>query len=268
MYTPADLTFVVCAYGDNQNLPTTIQSLQEQTVRVKIILSTSTPSDYLKGLADKFHISYYVNPERKGPGADWNFGYSKATTKLVTIAHQDDLYDTQYAERILQNASKSKDPVIIFTDYYELRDDVHVTENKILSVKRKMNAVFKNKLFRKSHFMKRRVLSVGCPICCPSVTYNKEICGVAPFNTHYINSCDYQTFVDLIEKKGSFVYIPEILMGHRISEDSATTRNLANNIRQKEDLEIFEEFWPRTIAEKLYRLYSSSEKSNDMEKKS
>jgi hypothetical protein len=41
------------------------------------------------------------------------------------------------------------------------------------------------------------------------------------------------------------VYIPEILMGHRISEDSATTRNLANNIRQKEDLEIFEEFWPK-----------------------
>lgn len=264
MYKAEDLTFDVCAYGDNQNIPATIQSLQRQTVKAKIILSTSTPSEYLKGIAEKFGIDYFVNPERKGPGSDWNFGYAKADTRLVTIAHQDDLYEPEYAEQILKNANEAKQPVILFTDYYELRNGMRVAENKILGVKRKMNAVFKNKALRGSHFWKRRVLSIGCPICCPSVTYNKDICGSAPFDTKYINSCDYQTFVNLIEKQGEFVYIPKLLVGHRISEDSATTRNLANNIRQEEDLEIFKEFWPNGIAEKLYGVYSSSEKSNDM----
>jgi glycosyltransferase involved in cell wall biosynthesis len=267
MYNAEDLTFVVCAYGDNQNIPMTVQSLLNQTAKAKVILSTSTPSDYLKGLAEKFQIDYFVNPERKGPGADWNFGYSKAETKLVTIAHQDDLYEPEYAEQILQAANDAKRPVILFTDYYELRNGMRVSNNHILEVKRKMNAVFKNRAMRGSHFWKRRVLSFGCPICCPSVTYNKELCGEAPFNTVFINSCDYQTFVDLIEIPGEFVYLPSQLVGHRISEDSATTRNLANNIRQQEDQQIFQEFWPKAFAERLYKSYSSSEKSNDMEKK-
>lgn len=267
MYNADDLTFVVCAYGDNQNIPTTIRSLQNQTVKTKVILSTSTPSEYLKGVAEKFQIEYYVNSERKGPGADWNFGYSKASTKLVTIAHQDDLYEPEYAQLVLKNANEAKNPVIVFTDYYELRNGLRVADNQILSVKRKMNTIFKNKAFRASHFWKRRVLSIGCPICCPSVTYNKSVCGEAPFDTKFINSCDYQTFVNLIEKPGEFVYIPKLLVGHRISEDSATTRNLANNIRQEEDLKIFREFWPEGIAKRLYNAYSSSEKSNDMEKK-
>ena len=46
MYTASDLTFVVCAYGDNQNIPETISSLQRQTVKANTILSTSTLSVY------------------------------------------------------------------------------------------------------------------------------------------------------------------------------------------------------------------------------
>lgn len=264
MYTASDLTFVVCAYGDNQNIPETISSLQRQTVKANIILSTSTPSVYLEEISQKFDISYFINPERKGPGADWNFGYSKVTTKLVTIAHQDDYYEPNYAEKIIAAANSSLSPVILFTDYYELRNGKKIENNKILSVKRKMNSVFLNRSRRKSKFWKRKIFSIGCPICCPSVTYNKDLCGDKPFDTKFINSCDYQTFVNLIEKDGEFVYIPEKLVGHRISEDSATTRNLANNIRQKEDVEIFEEFWPKTIAKVLYKIYSFSEKSNDM----
>ena len=264
MYTASDLTFVVCAYGDNQNLPKTIESLKKQTISTSIILSTSTPSEYLDSIAKQFDIETVVNPERKGPGCDWNYGSSKAKTKLVTIAHQDDLYEPEYAEEIIKAANGSENPVILFTDYFELRNDTKVCDNKILSVKRKMNSVFLNKKKRQSRFWKRRVLSIGCPICCPSVTYNKEVCGDNPFNTTYINSCDYQTFVNLIDKNGDFVYIPKLLVGHRISEDSATTRNLANNIRQKEDVEIFGEFWPKPIANLIYKVYSSSEKSNDM----
>ena len=82
MYTASDLTFIVCAYGDNQNLPKTIESLKKQTKNISIILSTSTPSEYLDSIAKQFDIEMVVNPERKGPGCDWNYGYSKAKTHL------------------------------------------------------------------------------------------------------------------------------------------------------------------------------------------
>ena len=264
MFTTNDLTFVVCAYGDNHNIPETIKSLLVQTQKDHIIISTSTPSDYLKEIAERFDIRLYINPERKGPGADWNFGYANTKTQLVTIAHQDDIYEPEYLTQIIQAMNDANEPVIAFTDYYELREGNKVITNRILEVKRKMNCVFINHNMRKSHFWKRRILSIGNSICCPSVTYNKKLCGSAPFDTHFINSCDYQTYVDLIEISGSFVYIPKMLVGHRISKNSATTRNLNNNIRQNEDLKIFEEFWPAFIAHRIYKLYSSSEKSNIM----
>jgi glycosyltransferase involved in cell wall biosynthesis len=264
MYSSKDLTFVICAYGDNQNLPYLIESLKKQTVKTNILISTPTPSDYLRHIAKKNSINIYENNEANGIGADWNYGYSMADSKLITIAHQDDIYESTYAEQVIENANRAKDPVIIYTDYYEIRNGIRVDNNKILSVKRKMNSVFKSKLFRSSRFMKRRVLSLGSPICCPSVTYNRELCGSMPFNTEYKNSCDYQTFINLANIHGAFVYIPQLLMGHRISADSTTTKNLASNIRQKEDQEIFEEFWPKWIAQLIYRAYSTSENSNDL----
>jgi hypothetical protein len=266
MYTAADHTFAICAYGDNKNLPILIDSLLSQTVKTNIILATSTPSDYLRNIADMNHFPYYVDDVQRGIGADWNFAYSKAGTKLITIAHQDDIYEPEYAEKVISNANNAETPVIVFTDYYEIRNDSRVNNNKILSVKRKMNAVFKNRVFRKSRFMKRRVLSLGSSICCPSVTYNNELCGPRPFNEEFKNSCDYLTYIRLADVKGSFVYIPSMLMGHRISEDSTTTENLKNNIRQSEDLKIFEEFWPHWIAKLIYKVYSTSEKSNDLGK--
>jgi hypothetical protein len=266
MYKKEDMTFVVCAYGDNEHLSHTIQSLIMQTVKVKIVISTSTPSQFIKDVAKRYGLKIFVNSGEKGIGADWNFGYSIADTPLITIAHQDDVYEPDYAKSVLKNANDADRPVIIFTDYYEIRNGERVENNKILSVKRKMNSIFKNHTFRKSRFIKRRVLSLGSPICCPSVTYNCELCGNKPFNTKYRNSCDYQTFINLANVKGSFVYIPSILMGHRISEDSTTTLNLASNIRQREDMEIFEEFWPRPIAKLIYGLYSTSEKSNILKK--
>ena len=62
-----------------------------------------------------------------------------------------------------------------FTDYYEIRDGKDVYNNKLLKIKRLMNAPFKYKVLQKSKFIRRRNLSIGCSICCPAVTYNKKM---------------------------------------------------------------------------------------------
>ena len=51
-------------------------------------------------------------------------------------------------------------------------------------------------------------------------------------------------------------------MGHRIYEESATSRNLADNIRTGETAQIMERIWPRPIARLINRAYSKSEDLN------
>ena len=51
-------------------------------------------------------------------------------------------------------------------------------------------------------------------------------------------------------------------MGHRIYEESTTTESLKNNVRQAEDASILMEYWPKPIANLIYKIYSNSEKSN------
>lgn len=264
MYTQSDHTYVICAYKENAHIEDTIQSLLNQTVKSDIILSTSTPNEFLENMCKKYSIPMYINPERQGAGADWNFGYMTADTELVTVAHQDDFYEPNYTEEILKYANLREDTLIIYSDYYEFRIEEKVTENKIMKIKRIINAPLTKKLFYGSRFMRRRCLSIGDAICCPAVTYVKKNVGANPFDTKYINSCDYKTLVDIANKKGAFICIPKQLVAHRIYPESATSLNLSENIRQKEDFEIFCEFWPKGIAKRINRLYATSEKSNEI----
>lgn len=263
-YTGDDHTFVICAYQESPYLEETIVSLRTQTVPIRIIMSTSTPSQFLEELCSKYDIPLYVNRGEKGLAADWNYGYQQAGTRLVTIAHQDDFYEPEYAEEIIRYANLREDAIIIYSDYYEYRVDEKVTGNKLLKIKRIMNLPMTKKLFYGNRFVRRLMLSMGDPICCPAVTYVKNKVGERPFDTSYKNSCDYKAMVEQAEKKGAFICIPRQLMAHRIHPGSTTTLNLSENIRQKEDLEIFCRFWPRPIAKLLNRVYATSERSNEL----
>lgn len=266
MYVADDHTFVVCAYKENPFLESTIQSLMNQSVLGKIIISTSTPNAHIRQVAESHAIPLVVNPNPHLAGDDWNYGYNQANTPLVTLAHQDDLYEPGYLVSILSALNRyAKDEVsMVFTDYYELRDGERVESNALLRIKRAMNAPLRAKAFNGSIFLKRRILAFGDSICCPSVAFVKQNLGKSIFDVTYKNSCDYKTFVDLANRQGRFIYVPERLVGHRIYAESATTRNLAENIRKKEDAEILESLWPRHIARVINSIYALSEKSNDL----
>lgn len=264
MYIGKDHTFVICAYKENPFLEETIKTLESQTIKSEIILSTSTPNNYLVDLCDKYNIKMVINEKPHLAGDDWNYGYSKANTPLVTLAHQDDIYEQNFLEETLKyiNKRKKDDVIIAYTDYYELKLGKRVDTNKLLKIKRVMNWPLRIPCFRGNKFVRRRTLSVGCAICCPAVTYIKKNAGEKVFDTTYKNSCDYMTWVNLSNKSGAFMYIPKHLVGHRIYAESATSKNLGENIRKKEDLEIMCNFWPKPIARLINKFYAKSEKSN------
>lgn len=265
-YTAADHTFALCAYGDSPYLEECILSLKKQSVQTGIVLATSTPSPYIDGIAAKYGIPVRINKGEKGIGADWNFAYGCTTTPLVTIAHQDDLYEPEYVEKMLEQVSLSKKPILWFCDYWELRGSKRVGSNKNMKIKHIMLLPLKSRLLQKSRFVRRRILSIGCPICCPAVTYIKEQAGTENiFSTDMKVSLDWDQWERQSKKRGEFIYCSKPLMCHRVHEESATTELIASRTRSKEDLEMFQRFWPDWIAKRLEKIYSSSEGSNQLD---
>ena len=168
-------TFVVCAYKESQYLEECIQSVLNQNVKSKVIISTGTPNSYIKEIAEKYKLQLFVNPNPSSLASDWNFAMSCAETELITLAHQDDVYEKGYSENIWKAYNKSKNPIILFSDYAELRDGKIVLKNKLLTVKRIMLSPLKLSGLWNSRFVRRRILSFGSAICCPAVTLVKSM---------------------------------------------------------------------------------------------
>ena len=262
VYTEKDLTFVICAYGESPYLEYCIRSLRRQSVKTKLVLATSTPNLHIRSMAKLYGIPLHVNTGERGIAADWNYALSVAETELVMLAHQDDIYHRDYAAEILIAANLSEDPILFFTDYGERRGDKTVIGNVLLRIKRLMLLPLRVRAAWHSRFVRRRVLSVGSPICCPSVTYVRSKLPERLFDASYSVSLDWAAWEQLSRLDGSFVYVPKPLMLHRIHEDSETTRQIGISGRSTEDLAMYEKFWPKQIARLLEHFYRSAEDSN------
>lgn len=262
-YGKLDHTFVVCAYGENPFLEQSIESIESQTELGHILVVTSTPNSHIEGICTRHGLECVVNQGPASISLDWNFGFDQAKTPLVTIVHQDDVYEPGFLEHVLAAFEEAESPAgLVHTDYYEIRDGVRVDDNRLLFIKRKMNSLFAKELAVGDRKAKLHRLGFGSPICCPSVTFDKRVVGPSVFDTRYSNSCDYQTWVNLASREIGFAYVPKPLMGHRIYAESTTTKNIESNVRSTEDREILESLWPKPIADAIFRLYASGEKSN------
>jgi len=116
--------------------------------------------------------------------------------------------------------------------------------------------------FPKSRFVRKRVLSMGCPISCPSVTYNKKRVQDFEFVYDMKTNLDWEAWYRLSKEPGEFVYLGERLLGHRIHEDSETTSGIGSGARSSEDLAMFKRYWPDGIARFIHKFYEKGLDSN------
>ncbi len=259
-------TFAICAYKESEYLSECIESLLAQTEKSLIFIATSTDNEYIRNIAKQYDIPICVNPGEGGITQDWNFALGRATTKYVTIAHQDDIYEPEYTEKIMKAIKKCKKPIIAFSDYCELRNGKKVRNTKMLKIKRLMLFPLRIKAFWSSKFVRRRVLSLGDPICCPAVTFNMENVEKPIFNNHFLCAEDWEAWEKLSKKSGEFIYLKRPLMCHRIHEESTTTEALKAGVRIDENFEMYCKFWPKSVAKFINKYYTASEKSNDLSK--
>lgn len=257
-------TYVVLAYKESPYLEECIKSVLHQKYKSDVVIATSTPNDYIAALAEKYGLRVFINKGEKGIGNDFNFAIKCGITPLVTIAHQDDHYDHDYSRKVVDEYEKHKDALIIFTDYYEMRRGGNISKNTNLRIKRILLGLVKTRVGISSKFIKRSAIRFGNAISCPAVTFVKPNIHLEHvFSKEFLCNVDWYAWEKLSKEKGSFVFIPECLMGHRIYDESTTSEIIGDNIRTKEDLEMYRKFWPEFIAKNINRLYKNAEKSNN-----
>jgi hypothetical protein len=261
----SDHVFAVTAYKESPFLRACLESLQAQTLASRIIMTTATPNDSIKSLAEEFSVPLFINDHEPGIATDWNFAVNAADAPYVTIAHQDDIYCPEYAQHAHDRLAQSNKPLIFFTNYGELRDDVQVDDNELLAVKRRLLTPLRSGRHAGSVFVRRRVLSLGSAICCPSVTLAVDNLPSPVFTPGMKSNLDWEAWARLAKLSGDFLYDDTILMYHRIHQGSETSSVIAHNGRTSEDYQMFHEFWPAPIAHAINAVYSRGQKSNTVD---
>lgn len=255
-------TFVICAYKESEYLEECVKSLLNQSVKSNILMTTSTDNEYIRNIANIYNIKLKIGKHSSDIARDWNFAYHSALTKYVTIVHQDDIYDADYLKTALSAMEGCKKPLIFFSQYYEIRNNKKVANNLNLRIKKVLLSPLKIKVFRCSRFIRRRSLSLGNPICCPAVTYNKNLLPSTLFHEGFKSNIDWEAWEKISKLKGDFVYCSKSLMGHRVHESSTTTQIINSNLRTKEDYEMLKKFWPVPFAKLINLFYKKAEQSN------
>lgn len=259
------LSFVVCAYKESPYLRDCIQSLLSQKAPCSIYISTSTPNRFIENVAAEYDLPLITQDHAPGIADDWNSAYAVAGTEYTVLAHQDDVYEPEYAEAALAALERAPHPLIFFSGYYEIRNGKKAENTKNLQIKRNLLRPLAKRGFISSISAKRRILSLGNPICCPSVTYVKANLPEMPFRAGMESNLDWEAWESFARMEGSFVYDTRLLVGHRIHASSTTSDLIGSDRRTAEDLYMLKKFWPAPVAAAINRIYKHAEASNSVD---
>ena len=197
-------TFAVCAYKDSPYLEECIRSLKEQEkgtegsgqeVTSEIICCTSTPSPYIERITKKYQVPLYVRDGASNIREDWLFAYRKARGRLVTIAHQDDVYRKNYARELLSAYRRYPDLLVFVSDYLTLKmqkDGTAKVEpmDTVRLVKKLLRLPLRLHFLADRTWVKKSAVLFGNSLCCPACTYYKAVIGEDMFQSEFDHPAD------------------------------------------------------------------------------
>jgi hypothetical protein len=246
---------VVLAYGDSPFLPGCLASLRSQTEAVHLVVSTSTPSDFIASAAAAIGAELIVNPERGGIASDWNFGLRTTAAQFVTLAHQDDVYAPAFAARTLELFARAPKAALCFTSYQEIDDAGQPKSSKISRVKHLIErfTIGRQEVLKNGSL--RRFLSFGNPLACSSVTFNRAVLPDFAFSAEFRSNLDWDAWWRLACEGETFLHAPERLVGRRHNALTATSSLLRDGTRLVEDRRMFRRAWPRPLADVIAFAY-------------
>jgi len=255
--------FAICAYKDSPYLENCIRSLRAQTVRTDVILATSTPSDYIRGLAEKYDIPCSVREGKSDIQEDWNFAYNLAAADYVTIAHQDDEYDPDYVRALFDMASRYDDISLFITDYLPIKNGQVGKRDVNSRIRRLLRTPLRVSGLANKRWVKKGILCLGNSICCPAVTYHKAVLGDTVFTSEYKYNLDWDTFYKYACRPGRFAYVDRPLTHYRVHDGATSKEFIEDHRRVADDISMFRKFWPEWVVKVIMAFYKNAYKTYD-----
>ena len=256
--------FAIPAFGRSPHLTACLDSILGQSRHnSEVVISTSTPSDFLDNIAKQYRIPLFVNPLREGIGGDWNFALTSTDTQFVTIAHQDDRYEREYTALMLEAIHRHPDTLIAFSNSMEHTPAGPRSININSRVKRALiyRAFGSGEAIERSR-ERRRLLALGNPVCCPSVMINRSFVPDFRFINSMKSNLDWEAWSRLALLPGKFVYVKTPLVSKGVHAESETSALIANQLREKEDRQMFDRFWPQPVAAAISLIYKLGYRAN------
>ena len=257
-------TFVVPAFGRSPHLSACLDSIQRQSRNDSaIVISTSTPSDFLDKVAKEYRVPLVVNPLHEGIGSDWNFALSSSDAQFVTIAHQDDCYHPEYIARMFEAIGRHPTTVMAFSNSTEHTPAGPRNININLRIKRALiTFAFGPREAISRPEDKQRLLTLGNPVCCPSVMINRSLAPDFRFNNSMKSNLDWEAWSRLGLIPGEFLYLKTPLVSKGVHAESETSALIASQLREEEDRQMFERFWPQPVAAAIAMVYKLGYRAN------
>lgn len=252
-----DHAFCIPAYGHSPWLSGCLASLKRQSAgNSRIVVITSTPSDELSRVSREAGLPLIETGQRPGIDTDWNFALTATDARFVTIAHQDDLYAPDFSARTRDAFMRHRDALLVMTRYAEHTPAGRRPANRNMRVKSILSEwAFLGREAIASRSARRRLLCLGNPVCCPSVTFDRAKIPDFRFSAGYRTNLDWDAWIRLADEPGSFVYLREALLSKGIHAGSETTATIASSAREDEDRQLFGRFWPAPVVSALMTLY-------------
>ncbi len=178
------------------------------------------------------------------------------------------MYLPKYAESCLRTTKKftGSNNLLIFTGYNEFFNNKIRNFSLHLFIKDTLLFPYLFKPSISCVHLKKFMLSLGNPIPCPAAMYHKSAIGKFSFSSDFKCNMDWDAWLRLSAIKGSFIYVKDKLMLHRLDINSQTSLQIKKNIRLREDNLILERLWPRPMASFLGRAYSLAIRFNKYER--
>lgn len=254
--------FAVCAYKDSPYLDECLKSLRDQRVKSSVIICTSTPSDFISQAASEYGLRLFVRDGTSSLGDDWNYALRQAVTvmgaSLVTIAHQDDVYEPDYLVALRTAFGLYPDMSVFCTRYRTIDAQGHDADSRAENVKRILRLGLRMRKLAHLRLIKRSALVFGNAICCPSCTYNVDMTGVDIFGNDDSFVTDWKALLRLAGKPGRFVLTERELVRYRIHLDAQTKKSIDSEIRSREEEQVYASLWPAPVARFLSLLMHAS----------
>lgn len=252
----SDHAFVVLAYQRSPFLGACLASLQAQTSPSRVLIVTATPNDHIAEQAALCGAGLTINPFPSGMAGDFNFGLRASGARFVTLAHQDDLYQTDFLARTLDLFTRRPEGALSFTGYHEIDDDGAVRRSKVSLANTVLTGATLGGGETVRGLRSRLFLGLGCAIPCSSVTFDMHKLADFSFSPDLSCCMDWDAWWRLRESGHLFLRTPQRLVHRRYNGQTATAQAKREGHRQSEDLAILRAIWPSRIGDLVHRVYS------------